>query len=382
MRIVVTDARRTPVAKSCPDTGIFRRVRADTLSGALIGELWRGIRGTDHLPTSVLWGCARQHAEQGFNIARQAALEGGLPLTLSAMSVNRNCASGLDAILVGASRIATGQDDAVIAGGVEQMDHLPLDIHQPGPRFLSEHGPEATRMGMCAEHLALARGISRQRQDAWAHRSHQRAATATARGDFLDETVPVAGHDACGLPLLLEKDNTIRHDSDPVKLAGLKPLFRPEGTVTAGNTSQVNVAAAAVLLTREEQAIAEGIRPLARLVAWADAGVAPLEMGMGPVPAARKALGRAGLSIADIDQWEINEAFAAQVIAVADELGLDEAKVNPQGGAIALGHPLGATGARLAVSLCRAISRGECRRGVVALCVGGGQGVAAVFERV
>ena len=382
MGIVVIDARRTPVAKSCPNTGIFRRVRADTLSGVLLGELWSGFRGTDRAPSAVIWGCARQHAEQGFNIARQAALEGGLPIKLSAMSVNRNCSSGLDAILVGAGRIATGQDDAVIAGGVEQMDHLPLDIHQPGPRFLLEHGPEAMRMGMCAEHLAVVRGISRQRQDDWAHRSHQRAATATTRGDFRDETVPVAGHGADGLALLLEKDNTIRHDSDPVKLAGLKPLFRPDGTVTAGNTSQVNAAAAAVVLMREEQALAEGIRPLARLVSWADTGIAPLEMGLGPVPAARKALGRAGLSVADIDQWEINEAFAAQVIAVTDDLGLDEAKVNPRGGAIALGHPLGATGARLAVSLCRAISRGECGRGVVALCVGGGQGVAAVFERV
>ena len=382
MKIVVIDARRTPIAKSCSKTGIFRRIRADTLSGTLLGEMWRGPLGSVCVPSAVIWGCARQHAEQGFNIARQASIEGGLPPALPAMSVNRNCSSGLDAILVGGCRIATGQDDAVIAGGVEQMDHLPLDIHEPGPRFLSEHGPDAIRMGMCAEHLASSRGISRQRQDAWAHRSHQRAQAALDRGDFRAETIAVQGHDADGGPLVLEKDNTIRPDSDPVKLAGLKPLFRPDGTVTAGNTSQVNAAAAAVTLMREDQAKTLGIRPLARLVAWADAGVSPIEMGLGPVPVALKALDRAGLSVADIDRWEINEAFAAQVIAVADALGLDEAKVNPQGGAIALGHPLGATGARLAVSLCRAISRGECARGLVALCVGGGQGVAAVFERV
>lgn len=382
MSIVVVDALRTPVAKSCSRTGFFRNIRADSLSGLVLGSVWRRCSPEGAVPSAVVWGCARQHAEQGFNIARQACLEGGLPVFLASLSVNRNCSSGLDAILLGAGRIATGQDDAVIAGGVEQMDHLPLDVHEPGPRFLSDHGAEATRMGLCAEHLAVSRGISRQRQDGWAHRSHERAWLALTRGDFREETMPVEGHDTDGRPAVLEMDNTVRPDSDPMKLASLKPLFRPEGSVTAGNTSQVNAAAAAVVLMREAQASGAGLRPLARLVAWADAGVAPLEMGMGPVPAVRKALARADLSVLDIDRWEINEAFAAQVIAVTDELGLDEARVNPCGGAISLGHPLGATGARLTVSLCRAIGRGDCARGVVALCVGGGQGVAAVFERV
>ncbi|MBM4095417.1 MAG: thiolase family protein [Planctomycetes bacterium] len=380
MRIVVVDAIRTPVARAHPQSGAFRKVRADTLAGALISELWRRHGGGSHPPGAVVLGCARQQAEQGFNIARQSLIEGGLPCSVPALAVNRNCSSGLDAILLAAGRLATGQDDAVIAGGVEHMDHLPLEIHEPGKRFLERHGPAAIRMGLCAEHLARTRSISRVRQDAWAHQSHARAARALDEGDYRDETIPCEAHDQAGNPFVLRADDTVRRDSDMARLASLNPVFLAGGTVTAGNASQVNAAAAAVLLMRETDARDAGLKPLARLLSWADAGVSPIEMGMGPVPAATKALAKAGLSVGDIDRWEINEAFAAQVLAVIDELELDESRVNPRGGAIALGHPLGATGARLLVSLSRSIGRGDCRRGVVALCVGGGQGVAAVLE--
>jgi acetyl-CoA acyltransferase len=263
------------------------------------------------------------------------------------------------------------------------MDHLPMGVHDAGPEYQRIYGKESLCMILCAEHLAEQYKIDRARQDAYAHRSHGRAIAALDRGDFRSETVSTRGLDPQGQPIQVVADLTARRDSNLERLSTLVPILSGnKSTVTAGNCSQVNVAAAGVTLMRETTANELGLRPMARLLASADVGVPPIQMGLGPVPAIRLALKRAGISITDIDQWEINEAFAAQVLSVIDLLGLDEECVNPRGGAISLGHPLGATGARLVVSLCHAMARGEVQRGVVALCVGGGQGVAAVFERV
>lgn len=383
MSVVVVEALRTPVVRACPSTGPFRASRSDFLSGHIISALCQRLPAGHSGPDAVVWGCARQHAQQGYNIARQALLEGGLSPDIPAFSVNRNCASGLDAIILAASRINGGYDHAICAGGVEHMDHLPMGVHDAGPEYQRIYGKESLCMIRCAEHLAEQYKIDRTRQDAYAHRSHGRAIAALDRGDFRSETVSTRGLDPQGQPIQVVADLTARRDSNLDRLSTLAPILSGnKSTVTAGNCSQVNVAAAGVTLMRETTAIELGLRPLARLLASADVGVPPIQMGLGPVPAIRLALKRAGISISDIDQWEINEAFAAQVLSVIDLLGLDEECVNPRGGAISLGHPLGATGARLVVSLCHAMARGEVQRGVVALCVGGGQGVAAVFERV
>jgi len=383
MSVVVVEALRTPVVRACSRTGPFRALRADSLSGRVLASLCQRLPAVCSEPDAVVWGCARQHAEQGYNIARQSLLEGGISADIPAFSVNRNCASGLDAVILAANRLMVGYEQAICAGGVEHMDHLPMGVHEAGPEFQRMYGKESLCMVRCAEHLAEKYKIDRARQDVYAHRSHGRAVAAMGRGDFLSEIVSVEGLDLQGQPVLVVEDLTARRDSNLDRLSALVPILPGlANTVTAGNCCQVNVAAAGVTLMREATANQLGLRPMARLLSWADAGVPPIDMGLGPVPAIRLALQRAGISMGDVDQWEINEAFAAQILSVIDLLGLDEERVNPRGGAISLGHPIGATGARLVVSLCHAMARGEARRGVVALCVGGGQGVAAVFERV
>jgi acetyl-CoA acyltransferase len=315
-------------------------------------------------------------------VARTAALLAELPIETAGVTVNRNCASALQAINDCAASIAAGCEDVQIAGGVEHMEHIPMSKdYNPPPGLFRKFSEAIMHMGLTAEYLAFKYGIDRRRQDEFALRSQQLAAKAADGGMFQDEVIPAWGHDADGKKVQLTRDQGIRGTSLEA-LAGLPPAFNPDGgTVTAGNSSQVSVGAAALLIMSEEKATELGYKPLARIRSMAVAGVDPGEMGIGPVPAIHKALARAGLKLADIECIEINEAFAVQVLAVLRLLGIDEERVNTRGGAIALGHPLGASGARVATTLLHRMRDAGARYGIASLCVGQGQGAATVFER-
>jgi acetyl-CoA acetyltransferase family protein len=338
-------------------------------------------------PTEIedVWlGCAIQAGEDSRNVARNAALLAGLPVSVAGVTVNRLCASGLTAIVGAANAIAAGEGDLYVAGGVESMSRAPfvrarsgeeeydsqLGWRFPNPRIAERFGLEP--MGETGENVAEDWGVSRDDQDAFALRSHRRWGDAADSGRFAEEIVPAGG---------LEADEHPRRDTSAEKLAALKPVFRQGGTVTAGNSSGINDGAAALVLASEERAAALGVEPLARFAGSAVVGVEPRVMGIGPVPAVRKLLERTGVRLDEIDLVELNEAFASQSLAVIRELGLDEEKVNVNGGAIALGHPLGMSGARLVVSLLHELRRRKGRYGLATLCVGIGQGQAALFER-
>ena len=339
----------------------------------------------------VIIGCAFPEAEQGLNVARLAALKAGLPVSVSAQTVNRQCASGLQTIAMGAWQIMTGSADVVLAGGVESMSRVPI----PGQAFradpdLMEQRPGAyLNMGLTAENLAREHDISREDQDAFALRSHQRAGAAQAGGRFDDQIVPLDveglvgnGSRAEARSLSFAHDEGIRSDTSAAKLAALRPVFHSQGTVTAGNSSQMSDGAAAVVLMNEDQAHAEGLVPLARFRSYATAGVDPETMGIGPVSAIPKALKQAGLDLDDVDLVELNEAFAAQALAVIRSLELDEEHTNVNGGAIALGHPLGATGSKLTAQILAELKERDQEIGMVTMCVGGGMGAAGIFERL
>jgi acetyl-CoA acyltransferase len=383
-RAVIVEAVRTPVGRAHPDKGIFRDVRADDLSG----DLMRALLDRVGLPAAdvedVQWGCVKQQGEQGYDVARMAALIAGLPVEVGGVTVNRNCGSSLQAINQAAQSIAAGCEDVQIAGGVEHMHHLPMEAgFDPSPRYFYRHSPATLNMGLTAENLARKYKIGRREQDEFALRSHRRAAEATDSGAFAKEVIPTWGRDEEGRKKLLTEDQCIRRDTSPEALAALKPVFMPDGgTVTAGNASPLNVGAAALLVMSEERAQELGLEPRARIRAMAVAGVDPAVMGIGPVPATHKALERAGLKLADIDLIEINEAFAAQTLAVVKLLGADLDKVNVHGGAIAIGHPLGASGARIATTLIHAMQRRGARLGLATMCIGAGQGIATIFEAV
>jgi acetyl-CoA acyltransferase len=324
----------------------------------------------------------KQQGEQGYDVARMAALIAGFPIEVGGATVNRNCGSSLQAINQAAQSIAANCEDVQIAGGVEHMDHIPMEAgFDPSPRLFYRHSPAVLHMGLTAENLAVKYKISRRQQDEFALRSHQRAAAATDDGRFGQEIVPTWGRDEEGRKKLLTADQGFRRDTCLEALSALKPAFMPEGgTVTAGNASQISVGAAAVLIMSEEKAKELGLRPLAKVKAMAVAGVDPAVMGIGPVPAAHKVLERAGLKLADIDLIEINEAFAAQTLAVVKLLGADLEKVNVNGGAIAIGHPLGASGARIATTLIHELRRRGGKFGLATMCIGAGQGIATIFE--
>lgn len=379
MAVYVLDALRTPVANASAETGFYRDLRADSLAGRVIRALADRLaqRVPDSVPGEIAWGVSRQEGEQGYNLARQAGLEGGLSIRVPALTICRNCASGLDAILVARAMIECGVHQVMIAGGVEHMGHVPMRDHEPGPVFLDRFGPNALKMLHCAEHLARQFGLSRRNQDEWAHQSHQRAKAAQDQGDFAAEILPVATPGGG----TVFRDQTIRDNSNLERLGVLRPLAGDVGTVTAGNASPVNVAAAGVLLAGRDWIRRHNLRPLARLVDGVAVGVEPLDMGLGPVGAIQSLLASNRVALGELDHLEVNEAFATQTLAVIEKLGADPAKVNPLGGAIALGHPLGATGARLVVTLSHALAR-KPGKGVVSLCVGGGQGVAALLESV
>ena len=380
---VIVEAVRTPIGRAHREKGVFREVRADDLSALTMQALLARAHIPPELVEDVYWGCARQTEEQGYNIARQAALIAGFPVEVCGVTVNRNCGSSLEAINQAARSIATRCNEVLIAGGVEHMDHLPMGSgFNPSPKLLARHGVPAFTMGLTAENLASLYGISREEQDAFAIQSHHRAAAATDTGAFQREIVPMRGKDTEGKPIVVTQDQGIRLDTTMEALGALQPAFvKNGGTVTAGNSSQTSVGAAAALLMSSEKAKELGLKPKASIRSAAVAGVDPFVMGLGPVPAVRRALERAGLTLADIDVIELNEAFAAQALVVMRELGLDPAKVNIRGGAIALGHPLGASGARIAATLISLMEDRRAQFGLVAMCIGGGQGIATIFEK-
>jgi acetyl-CoA acyltransferase len=330
----------------------------------------------------VRWGCVQQQGEQGFDIARIAGLAAGLPVETGGVTINRNCASSLQAINDAAMSIAANCEDVQLAGGVEHMDHIPMGKdYNPYPGLIRRHGEAVMNMGLTAEYVALKYRIPRRLQDEFALRSHQLAAAATDRGEFRAEIVPTWGRDDTGHKVLLTSDQSIRRDTSLEALAALPPAFNPEGgSVTAGNSSPINVGSAGLLIMSEEASQCLGLKPMAKIRAMAVAGVDPAEMGIGPAPAMKKVLARAELSLSDIGCFEINEAFAVQVLAVLKLLGLDQEKVNTRGGAIAIGHPLGASGARIATTLLYRMRDEGARFGIATMCVGQGQGVATVFE--
>ncbi len=380
---VIVDAVRTPIGRSHAERGVFRETRSDDLAAACVRALVQRQAIEPARIADVVLGCANQSLEQGANVARVVALLAGLPASVPAATVNRLCGSGLEAVRQAVLAIEADQAAAVIAGGLEHMQHVPLghgiELH---PRLGECVSPHALRMGLAAEYLALSRRISRERQDAFALESHRRAAAAQAAGLLQAETVPVAGRDERGRWTLVTRDSAVRADSSLAALAALPPAFLPvEGTVTAGNSSPLSDGAAALLVMAEPAARAAGLQPLARVRATAVAGIEPSLMGLGPVPATRLALDRAGLRIDEIDLVELNEAFAAQALACIDELGLDPRRVNTRGGAIALGHPLGASGARIVTTLAHAMRDSGARFGLATLCVGFGQGMAIILER-
>jgi acetyl-CoA acyltransferase len=386
-------ARRTPIGRLA---GALSGVRADDLAAAALAGVLADLPGLDPARIDdVYWGAANQAGEDNRNVARMAVLLAGLPDSVPGATVNRLCASGLEAVTSAARAIAAGEADIVVAGGSEAMSRAPFVVARPteglpraleladtrlgwrlvNPRMRERHGLLA--MGETAEEVADRHGVGRDRQDAFALRSHQRAAAAAARGDFAAELLPVSTPDGG----VVDADEGIRPDTSLEKLAALKPVFRTGGTVTAGNSSPLNDGAAALVLASEEALAGLGVEPLGRYVAGASAGVHPDVMGMGPVPATRRVLERTGWKVDDLDTAELNEAFAAQALAVVDGLGLDPERVNPDGGAIALGHPLGCSGARILTTLLHRMRRTGAARGLATMCVGVGQGTAVLVQR-
>jgi acetyl-CoA acyltransferase len=381
---VVIEAVRTPIGRAHPEKGMYRDVRADDLSADLMKALLERVNLPASAIEDVQWGCVKQHGEQGYDVARMATLIAGLPLEVAGVTVNRNCGSSLQAINQAAQSIAAGCEDVQIAGGVEHMHHLPMEAgFDASPRLYYRHSPAVFNMGLTAENLALRYKISRREQDEWALRSHQRAAEATDSGAFSREVIPTWGRDEEGRRKLLTQDQCIRRDTTLEALSALKPAFMPDGgTVTAGNASPLNVGAAALLVMSQERARELGLQPKVKIRAMAVAGLDPSIMGIGPVPATHKVLERAGLKLEDIDLIEINEAFAAQTLAVIKLLGARPDKVNVRGGAIAIGHPLGASGARLSATLIHAMLDRKAQFGLATMCIGGGQGIATIYEAV
>jgi acetyl-CoA acyltransferase len=343
----------------------------------------------------VILGCAMPEAEQGMNVARIAALRAGLPVESSAMTINRFCSSGLQAIAIAAERIMLGRAEAIVAGGTESMSLVPMGGHKVSPNpWLMDHYPDSyLGMGLTAENLARKYGVTREQADQFSYQSHQKALAAIAAGKFKDEIVPVEVsftivENGTGparpktIKTIFDTDEGPRADTSLEALAKLKPAFHARGTTTAGNSSQMSDGAAAAAVMSAERAKALGLKPLARFLAYATAGCPPEEMGVGPVYAIPKALKMAGLKLDQIDVIELNEAFAVQALSVIKFAELDLAKLNPNGGAIALGHPLGCTGAKLTATILRELERRNARYGLVTMCVGGGMGAAGIFERV
>jgi acetyl-CoA acyltransferase len=395
---VIVSAVRTAVGKA--SKGALRTTRPDDLGAAVIKEAIARAGGLDPKEIEdVILGCAMPEAEQGMNVARISSLRAGLPVESSAMTINRFCSSGLQSIAIAAQRIMAGQGEAAVAGGTESMTMVPMGGNKVSPNpWLMDNYPDAyLGMGLTAENLAKKYGITREQADTFSYESHQKAIAAIAAGKFKDEIVPVdvsysvLEASANGSPngsrpktvkAKFDTDEGPRADTSVEVLGKLKAVFHARGVVTAGNSSQMSDGAAAAVVMSAEKARALGLKPLARFLAFATAGCPPEEMGIGPVFAIPKALKIAGLTLDQIDVIELNEAFATQALSVIKLAGIDPAKVNPNGGAIALGHPLGCTGAKLTASILRELGRRNARYGMVTMCVGGGMGAAGIFERL
>ena len=389
---VIVSAVRTAVGKA--PAGMLRATRPDEMAATVLAAALARVPSLDPVEIDdVILGCAMPEAEQGLNVARIASLRAGVPVGASAVTVNRFCASGLQAIAQAAERIAAGQATAILAGGTESMSLVPMGGHKvaPNPALVASYPDVYLTTGLVAENHARESGISREAQDAFALESHRRAIAAIDAGRFDDEIVPLsvsfaepaAGNGAPAIrTLTFTVDEGPRRDTSAEALAKLRPAFNVAGTVTAGNSSQMSDGAAAVVVMDADRARTLGLAPLARFVGYATAGVEPERFGIGPVPAVRKVLARVGLELEDIDLVELNEAFAAQVLACLQELPIDRHILNVNGGAIALGHPLGCTGAKLTATLVHELTRRGARYGLVTICVGGGMGAAGVFERM
>ncbi len=385
--VVIVSAARTAVGKA--GRGALKNTRPDELTAAALRGVVEQLSHFDlDAIDDVIIGCATHEGPQGYNVARIASLRAGFPVSIPALTINRFCASGLETIAMGAEQILSGRAEVVIAGGVESMSQVPFGANlSPNPTLIA-HTPDAyLSMGLTAENLARKYDISRGAQDTYAYESHRKAIAAIEAGRFKEEIVPLTieethfdsentSETTCAV---FDTDEGPRRDTSPEALASLKPVFHVDGTVTAGNASQMSDGAAAVVLMSEERANTGGYDPLARFVSYATAGVAPEIMGIGPVPAIPKALATAGLTLADIDVIELNEAFAVQALAVIQEAQLPPEKVNVNGGAVALGHPLGCTGTKLTVSLINEMRRQNHQYGMVTMCVGGGMGAAGIF---
>lgn len=392
---VIVSSVRTPVGKA--PKGTLRTTRPDDLAARVIKEAIARVPGLDLKEIEdVILGCAMPEAEQGMNVARIASLRAGLPVEASAMTVNRFCSSGLQAIALAAERIMAGQGDVAVAGGTESMSLVPMGGNKisPNPSLMDTYPDVYLGMGLTAENLSKKYGITREQADEFSFASHQKALAAISAGKFKDETVPVEvnyvaiengvsnGAKPKSVKITFDTDEGPRADTSLEILGKLKPAFHAHGVVTAGNSSQMSDGAAAAVVMSADRARALGWKPLARFLAFATAGCLPEEMGVGPVYAIPKALKIAGLKLEQIDVIELNEAFAAQALAVIKLAGLDPARVNVNGGAIALGHPLGCTGAKLTATILRELERRNARYGLVTMCVGGGMGAAGIFERV
>lgn len=389
---VIVAATRTAVGKA--KKGISRDIRPEEMGTAVIRELMRQVEGkVDPAQIDdVIMGCAFPEGPQGLNMSRPVAIRSGLPVEIPAQTINRFCSSGLQAIAIGAERIIANGADVVIAGGIESMSSVPMTGFNISPDpWLAESLPEVyIGMGLTAEHVAEEYEVTRQAQDEFAYRSHMKAAAALDAGKFAEEIVPVESEvvrpgsngDLIRKRIVFDTDEQIRRETTLEALAKLKPVFKQGGTVTAGNSSPLSDGAAGVIIAEAEIAAQLGLSPLARFVGFNVAGVRPEVMGIGPVRAVPRLLARTGMRLKDIELIELNEAFAAQSVAVIRELGFDSDIVNVNGGAIALGHPLGCTGAKLTVQLIHELRRRQARYGMVTMCIGGGMGAAGIFENL
>lgn len=387
---VIVSAVRTAVGKA--PRGTLRNTRSDEMGATAIREAVSRAGVDAALVEDVIMGCAFPEASQGMNVARTSAILAGIPVEASAMTVNRYCSSGLQTIALAAERIMTGGADVIVAGGLESMTAIPMggNTFRPNPDLADTYPDYYLNMGLTAENLAKKYEISREQADEFSMRSHQKAAAAIAAGNFKDEIVPMTVRidefDEKGRvrqkEIVFDQDEGVRPDTSVEGLAKLKPAFHANGTVTAGNSSQMSDGAAAAVVMSADKAEELGLKPIARFVSYATAGCLPEEMGVGPVYAIPKALKLAGLTLDQIDLIELNEAFAAQGLSVMKLLEMDPEKVNVNGGAVALGHPLGCTGAKLTATILQEMKRRNARYGMVTMCVGGGMGAAGIFERI
>ena len=381
---VVVACARTAIGRAHADRGVFRRVRGDELAAAVVQAVVARSGVEPDTIDDVVLGATQQRGELGGNVARCVALLAGLPFSVAGTTVNRLCGSSLQALAQACHAITAGAANVQVVGGVEHMQHLPMDsaidVH---PRIFVRSSRGMLSMGLTAEHLAATHGISRRRQEAYALESHAKSVRAADAGLFEDEVVPVIGHDEAGGVMEVVDDQSVRRDTTPEQLAALEPAFLPKiGTVTAATSAPLSDGAAALVVMSLAEARRQGLEPLARVIGTAVVGVPPAMMGTGPVAATRKLLKRTGIAIHDIDLVELNEAFASQVIHCIEALALDPARVNVRGGSLAIGHPLGASGARIATTLLHTMRDTGAKVGLATMCIGLGQGIAVLFERI